>query len=589
MKKFIIQVLATVVGIVLLTSIVVFSLILINIIAFIPSKFVVKDKSILEINLNNSILESSNDREVPISLLNNVKHVYLKDILDVINHAKTDDKIEGISLKLSNINAGYSQIAEIRQALLNFKESKKFIYSYSNECDQRSYYLSSVADSLYVNPNASIELAGLSAEVLFYKNLGQKFGVNFEVIRHGKYKSAVEPYLRDNLSEENRYQLKNLLQNFWNKISSDIISSRKITNESLNKSVDSLYGFIPELAYKNKLVDRLIYESQYDNLIKKRLGLSDEDSINKISLEQYKEFTEDVSFINDKIAILYASGQIYTGKGDTEVYSKTFINLINEIKNNDDIKAVVLRVNSPGGSANASAEILYELYELKKKKPLIVSFSDIAASGGYYISMAADKIYAQDNTLTGSIGVLGMIPDVKKLANTIGITSDYVSTNSNSNYYSITRGTSKGFKEIMNKGITITYNKFVNEVMKGRHMTYAQVDSVGQGRIWSGRDALEKGLVDEIGGFNEAIEYAAKKAGVTSYNLVSYPEEKTNWDLIVNMFTSDDNDDLNQSGIIENLIKYELGKDHYKLYQKIKNIESNQGIIYLMPYDVEIK
>lgn len=588
MKKFIIQVLATIVGIVLLTSIVVFSLILINIIAFIPSKLVVKDKSILEINLNNSILESSNDREVPISLINNVKHVYLKDILDVINHAKTDDKIEGISLKLSNINAGYSQIAEIRQALLNFKESKKFIYSYSNECDQRSYYLSSVADSLYVNPNASIELAGLSAEVLFYKNLGQKFGVNFEVIRHGKYKSAVEPYLRDNLSEENRYQLKNLLHNFWNKISSDIISSRKITNESLNKSVDSLYSFIPELAYKNRLVDRLIYESQYDNLIKKRLGLSDEDSINKISLEQYKEFTEDVSFINDKIAILYASGQIYTGKGDTEVYSKTFINLINKIKNDDDIKAVVLRVNSPGGSANASAEILYELYELKKKKPLIVSFSDIAASGGYYISMAADKIYAQDNTLTGSIGVLGMIPDVKKLANTIGITSDYVSTNSNSNYYSITRGTSKGFKEIMNKGITITYNKFVNEVMKGRHMTYAQVDSVGQGRIWSGRDALEKGLVDEIGGFNEAIEYAAKKAGVTSYNLVSYPEEKTNWDLIVNMFTSDDND-LNQSGIIENLIKYELGKDHYKLYQKIKNIESNQGIMYLMPYDVEIK
>ncbi|QYN51340.1 MULTISPECIES: signal peptide peptidase SppA [Apibacter] len=588
MKKFIIQVLATIVGIVLLTSIVVFGLILINIIAFIPSKFVVKDKSILEINLNNPILESPNDKEASISLLNNDKRVYLKDILQVINQAKTDEKIEGISLKLSNINSGYSQIAEIRQALLNFKESKKFIYSYSNDCDQRSYYLSSVADSLYVNPNASIELAGLSAEVLFYKNLGQKFGVNFEVLRHGKYKSAVEPYLRDNLSEENRYQLKNLLENFWYKISSDIISSRKITNESFNKSVDSLYGFIPELAYTNNLVDRLIYESQYDNLIKKRLSLSDEDSINKISLEQYKEIIEDVSFINDKIAILYASGQIYTGKGDSEIYSKTFINLINEIKNDDDIKAVVLRVNSPGGSANASAEILYELYELKKKKPLIVSFSDIAASGGYYISMAADKIYAQDNTLTGSIGVLGMIPDVKKLANTIGITSDYVSTNANSNYYSITQGTSQGFKGIMNKGITITYNKFINEVMKGRHMTYAQVDSVGQGRIWSGRDALEKGLVDEIGGFNEAVEYAAKKAGVTSYNLVSYPEEKNKWDLIVNMFTSDANE-LNQSGVIDNLIKYELGKDHYKLYQKIKNIESNQGIMYLMPYDVKIK
>lgn len=588
MKKFIFQVLATIIGILLLSSIVVLSLIFINIFAFIPSKFVVKDKSILEINLNNSILEDPNERDISISLLNNDKSISLKDILDVINYAQTDDKIKGISLKLSNLNAGYSQISEIRQALLNFKKSKKFIYSYSNDCDQKSYYLSSVADSMFLNPNANIELTGLSAEVLFYKNLGQKYGINFEVIRHGKYKSAVEPYIRDNLSEENRYQLKNILQNFWHKISNDIIASRKISIENFNKYVDSLYSFIPELAFKYKLVDKLIYESQYENLLKKKLGLANDDLFNKISIDQYKEIAQNISRSDNKIAILYATGQIYTGKGNTDIYSKTFIDQINEIKNDDDIKAVILRINSPGGSANASAEILYELYELKEKKPLIVSFSDIAASGGYYISMAADKIYAQENTLTGSIGVLGMIPDVKKLANNVGIDSDYVSTNSNSMYYSLTQGTSQGFKEIMSKGIDITYKKFINEVMKGRKMTFNQVDSLGKGRIWSGKEALENGLVDQIGGFYDAIDYAAKKAGVITYNLVSYPKERSGWDLIVNMITSNNNNDDN-TGILEKLIKYELGKENHKLFQRIKNIERNQGVMCLMPFDIEIK
>lgn len=588
MKKFIFQVLATIIGILLLSSIIVLGLIFINIFAFIPSKFVVKDKSILEINLNNSILEDPNERDISISLLNNDKSISLKDILDVINCAQTDDKIKGISLKLSNLNAGYSQISEIRQALLNFKKSKKFIYSYSNDCDQKSYYLSSVADSMFLNPNANIELAGLSAEVLFYKNLGQKYGINFEVIRQGKYKSAVEPYMRDNLSEENRYQLKNILQNFWHKISNDIIASRKISIENFNKYVDSLYSFIPELAFKYKLVDKLIYETQYENLLKKKLGLANDDLFNKISIDQYKEIAQNISRSDNKIAILYATGQIYTGKGNTDIYSKTFIDQINEIKNDDDIKAVILRINSPGGSANASAEILYELYELKEKKPLIVSFSDIAASGGYYISMAADKIYAQENTLTGSIGVLGMIPDVKKLANNVGINSDYVSTNSNSMYYSLTQGTSQGFKEIMSKGIDITYKKFVNEVMKGRKMTFNQVDSLGKGRIWSGKEALENGLVDQIGGFYDAIDYAAKKAGVITYNLVSYPKERSGWDLIVNMITSNNNNEDN-TGILEKLIKYELGKENYKLFQRIKNIERNQGVMCLMPFDIEIK
>ena len=586
MKKFIIQVLATIVGIILLTSIGVFSLIVINIIAFIPSKPVVKDNSILEINLNNPIIESPNDG-IDIFFIDNENHISLKEILDLIKYAKNDDKIKGISLKLSNLNAGYSQISEIRQALIDFKQSNKFIYSYSNDCDQKAYYLSSISDSLFLNPNASLELTGLSAEVLFYKNLGQKYGIGFEVIRHGKYKSAVEPYLRENLSKENKIQLNELLQNYWHKISNDIISSRKITTENFNECVDSLYSFIPELALRYKLVDRLINESEYDNIIKKKLVFNDDENINKISPYQYNKTIKNDSKSNNKIAILYATGQIYSGIGDTEIHSKTFIDNINEIKNDDNIKAVVLRINSPGGSANASAEILYELLELKKKKPIIVSFSNIAASGGYYISMAGDKIYAQENTLTGSIGVLGMIPDIKKLANNVGITTDYVATNANSLYYSLMEGTSEGFRDVMGKGVEITYKKFVNVVMKGRNMSFSQVDSLGGGRIWSGKDAVRHGLVDEIGNFNDAINYAAKKANLSKYNLLTYPKPKSEWDLFLSIIKPDNEE--TSVRIKDRFLKYELGNDNYKLLQKLKNIDNGQEIKCLMPFEIKIR
>ncbi|MDR2121591.1 MAG: signal peptide peptidase SppA [Flavobacteriaceae bacterium] len=592
MKKFIIQVLATVVGILLVTGLFVFGLIFLGILSSDSSKIDVEDNSVLEITLNKSIMENPNEREISIFSLEEGTNVYLKEILDLIKHAKTDDKIKGISLKLSYPEGGYSEISEIRQALVDFKKSKKFVYSYSNDCSQKAYYLASVADSLFLNPNATVELAGLSTEILFYKNLGEKYGIDFEVIRHGQYKSAVEPYIRENLSDENRLQLSELLGNIWLKVSGDIASSRKISIEKLNTIADSLYGFIPELALEHKLADKLINESEYDQVIKRKLGIFTDEKINKISLAKYKEANDRESYSNDKIAVLYATGQIYTGRGEEDIYSKTFIKQIKEIKKDDEIKAVVLRVNSPGGSANASSEILYELEELKKKKPLIVSFSDVAASGGYYISMAADKIYAQENTITGSIGVLGMIPNVKKLANNVGITSDHVSTNANSLYYSMTQGTSGDLKNVMTKGVEMTYKKFVGVVMKGRKMTYEQVDALGGGRVWSGKDALKNKLVDEIGTFDDAIAFAAKKSGLTEYGIISYPQEKSGWESFLNKIKSEDEDDEDENiriDVTDKLLEKELGKENYRIYQKVKNLDKEQGVKYLMPFDLAIK
>lgn len=587
MKKFTIQVMATIVGILSLIGISVIGLILLGII--VPSLFSgVEDNSVLEITLNKPVLESPSEKSISIFSLEDKTNLYLNDILNLIKHAKTDEKIKGISLKLTNPDVGYSEISDIRQALLDFKESKKFVYAYSNDCSQKAYYLASVSDSLFLNPNAIVELTGLSTEIMFFKNLGEKYGIDFDVVRHGKYKSAVEPYLRNNLSEENRLQLTELLGNLWTKISTDIAVSRKVSTQDINISTDSLFGFISNLSLKHKLVDKLVNESEYDQIIKDKLGISKDKKINRITLSKYKENVNLDLNTKDKIAILYAVGEIYTGKGDDAVYSKTFIKQIKEIKENENIKAVVLRINSPGGSANASAEILYELEQLKKEKPLIVSFGDVAASGGYYIAMAADKIYAQENTITGSIGVLGMIPNVKKLINNIGITTDYVTTNTNSLYYSPTQGMTAGMKDVMTQGIEITYKKFVGVVMNNRKMTFEQVDNLGQGRVWSGKQALDRRLVDEIGTFNDAIVFAAEKAKLEKYNTISYPIEKNFLESFFNKMESNDDDDI-QSSYVEKVLKKDLGKDNYQLYQKIKNMNKNTGILYLMPFELSIK
>lgn len=589
MKRFISQVLATIVGILLLFGITIFLLILMGIFSGSDKKSV-KDNSVLEITLKKPILESPSQKSTSIFEIESGKTIYFKEVIDLIKYAKTDTKIKGISLKLTDVQSGYADISELRQALQDFKKSGKFVYAYNNDSSQRSYYLASVADSLYLNPSAMIELSGISSEVHFFKNFGDKYGVGFDVIRHGKFKSAVEPFLRDNMSDENRLQLKELTHSLWTKISTDIAASRKLNINQVNTITDSLWGFIPELALKSKLVDKLINESQYDEIIKKKLGLSSSDKKNVTSLANYYDNVDLTSSEKDKIAILYASGEIYSGKGDQGVYSTDFIKLIKKAKEDKDIKAVVLRVNSPGGSANASAEILYELSELKKVKPLVVSFGDVAASGGYYISMAADAIYAQDNTITGSIGVFGMFVNVKNLSKNIGITSDYVATNANSMIYSPTQGLADGARSIIYRSIDMTYKKFVGVVMNNRHKSFEQIDAIGGGRVWSGTQALNIGLVDKIGTLSDAVNDAARRAKITKFSTVSFPEEKDAFQELLKKISGkddDDDDEESQADVMtDKIIEKKLGKENYKIFKMLQETEKNNGIMYLMPFEV---
>jgi len=591
MKKFFGNVFAVIVGNVLTFVIVCFLVGAVVLFSMMGSWFQSKgpkDGSVLEITFNSPIKESSMDDEVTLFGPPPDSQVYLRDIIRSIEAAKNDDKIKGISLKAGSFTGGASQLSDIRNALLDFKKSGKFIYAYSHNSNQAAYVINSTADSIFQNPMGMVSVQGLSAEVMFYKNMGDKFGVDFQVIRHGAYKSAVEPYLRDDLSPENREQLTLLLNDVWSNISQGVTKSRKFSDESWKTIVDSLYAFNPHVALKYKLVDKLAQEGEYDQVIADRLGVeADKDQTVQDALEKYTISLENYAATLEKesgrgqVAILYASGVIMPGEGFGGIQSEVYKQAIRDLKTDDHIKAVVLRINSPGGSADASEEILYELKELHKKKPIIVSFGDVAASGGYYIAMEADSIFASPNTITGSIGVLGMVPNVKKLINNLGITTDYVNTNQNSDFLKT------GFKPMSETGIhtmtemtEATYQRFVNHVMAARGMTFEQVDSIGGGRVWSGTQGQKLGLVDRFGTLEDAISAAAKKAGIDKYSVVSYPFRKGGIEEFIQQF---------QGVKSEEYIQQELGSDYYRIYQDLKSIKENKGIQLRMPYEIKIK
>lgn len=588
MKSFFGRVFSTIIGNILTISVFVVFLIALVFISMLstPSKDV-KKNSILELSFDNAIMESQMDQSVSLFDLSKQSSTYLIDIINSINNAKTDDNIKGISLKLDGISCGATQAEDLRDALLDFKKSGKFIYSYSNSGTQLSYYISSVADKIYQNPLGGTLLQGLSSNVMFYKNAGDKYGVDFQVIRHGQFKSAVEPFMRTSMSNENRLQLTELLNDLWGNISKSVTTSRKINDEQFKLITDSLYAFIPELGKQNKIYDVLAQETDYQKVLFQKLGLSkvnkksDFDILDEhiINIDEYNE-TLKIDSQKEKVAILYASGTIVEGDGFDGIQSKTYVKAIRDIANNDNIKALVLRINSPGGSANASEEILYELQELKKKMPVVVSFGDVAASGGYYIAQASDKIFAQPNTITGSIGVFGMIPNGKKLFNNLGFDFDEVSTNANSDQLkSLTTPLSSTAKNTIYKSIVLTYNKFVNHVATNRKLTYEQVDKIGEGRVWSGKRAKEIGLVDSFGNLNDAINEAAKLAKIEKYSTTSYPNRKDSFEEYLEKF---------QGKSVEASLQKELGTDGMKIYKEIKMINEQKGVQLRLPYDIEI-
>ncbi|UOV00012.1 signal peptide peptidase SppA [Chryseobacterium daecheongense] len=582
MKSFFKSVLANIVAILILCAVFFFFFMMTLVFSSMGGeKAIVKKNSILTINLKTHIIDSPTEEQNDLfNIKKQNKSVLIYEALEAINKAKTDDNIKGISIETDDLNAGITQIDDLRNAIEDFKKSGKFVYAYGNAVSQSSYYLGSVADKYYLNPSGMIELKGLATEVTFFKEFAEKYGIGIEVIRHGKFKSAVEPFLRNDISPENKEQLSTLLNDIWKNTSTRIAASRKINTVQFRTVVDSLYGMIPELSLKYRLADQLIQKTEYDNMIKSQLNLKEKDKLNKISLGKYISSYADENKSGDRVAVLYASGSINNGDEYNEIYSEKYIKYIKELEENDKVKAVVFRINSPGGSANASDGILFELQQLKKKKPLIVSFGDYAASGGYYIAMAADKIYSEPNTLTGSIGVFGIIPYFKDIANKNGVRSDIVSTNANSQYYSSLNGVTPYGVSLITKSVEGTYKRFVHFVTQNRKQSFEQIDDVGGGRVWSGTRAKEIGLVDELGTLNDAIKFAAQKAGLKSYQVASYPKKMSPFEQIFS--------DLNEEDISARVIKNKIGKANYEILQQITDKKLQSEVKMEMPYQIKI-
>lgn len=585
MKNFIKTVLANVIALfiagLLLPFFLLFIIVIIGSASSSDKDIKIKENSVLTIDFKSKIVEHENESEASMFDLKDDAELKYQDILNAIETAKNDDKIKGISIELDDIDAGITQIDDIRKSLEDFKKSNKFVYAYGNNVSQASYYLGSVADQYFLNPVGGIELKGLSSEVVFLKEFAEKYGININVIRHGNFKAAVEPFLRNEMSPENKEQMTALLNDTWGEISSKIIQSRKLDPTEFKTVVDSLYATIPDLSLKYKLADKLVQKSEYEEIIKNKLNIGKDEKLNKVSIRNYAFSQVDTKTNDNKIAVLYASGTIYNGNKYSDIHSERYIQYIKNLAQDDNIKAVVLRVNSPGGSANASDEILYELQQLKQKKPLIISFGDYAASGGYYISMAGDRIFAQNNTITGSIGVFGVIPDAKNLANRNGIYSDVVSTNANSNMISPFSGLSSGTLAIAQRSVVNTYNRFVHFVSKNRNKTAEEVDAVGSGRVWSGKRAKEIGLVDEIGSLNDAVKYAANKANIAEYEAVSYPEKVDKFEQIMG--------NLRQGNIAESYVKSQISEENYQLFKVFSDQNFKNSIQMTMPYIIRIK
>lgn len=583
MKSFFKNVLANIVAVMILIAIFfMFILMMVAASAFGDSKPNIKKNSILTLDFKTNIIDSPTEdrQEFMFPSGDSQKNVLIYDMLEAIKKAKTDDKIKGISIETDRLSAGISQLDNIRAALEDFKKSGKFVYAYGNSVSQGAYYLGSVADQYFLNPSGGIELRGMSTEVPFFKNFTEKYGIGTEIIRHGKFKAAVEPYMRNEISPENREQLTTLLNDIWKNTSTRITTSRKIDSAQFRTVVDSLYGIIPDLSLQHKLADKLVQKTEYDEFLKSKLQLKEKEKLSKVSFTKYiNSFSEDNIDKDNQLAVLYASGAIYDGEGYDNVYANNFVKEIKKLTENDKVKAVVLRINSPGGSAPASDEILFELQQLKKKKPLVVSFGDYAASGGYYIAMSADKIYSEPNTITGSIGVFGVFTYLKEMAAKNGIRADAVATNANSNSYSLINGVSPGTVTMMTKSVESTYKRFVHFVTVNRKKSFEQIDEVGGGRVWSGTRAKHIGLVDELGSLTDAINFAAKKANMTDYNVSTYPKKMSQFEQFFKGMEEDE--------ITAKLIKNRIGAENYKIFEQLKNPNLKGGVMMEMPYQVK--
>ncbi|RZJ68869.1 MAG: signal peptide peptidase SppA, partial [Flavobacterium sp.] len=548
-----------------------------------------KDNSVIELDLtkvSSDYAGKFNSDEF--AFLNSEPKEGLIDVLNAIEAAKTDKKIKGISITNSTARLGMAQTKALRDQLNDFKKSGKFVVSYSDTYSQSDYYLSSVADTVYINPIGELDFKGLSSEVMFFKDIQDKTGIKLEVIRHGKYKSAVEPFLSNEMSPENREQISSLLNSVWGSMVSEISESRKISVDSLNSIAENLSARNAQMAKDVKLVDKVGYIDQYHDGIRKALKVKKDEEFNTIDILDYVQTAELANILkggDDTIAIIYAQGEITGGEGGLNVIGEEAMRKsLKEARDNAKVKAIVLRIDSPGGSALTSELIWRDIELAKKKKPVVVSMGNLAASGGYYIACNANRIFAEPNTITGSIGVFGMLPNLTQLSKNIGINTVQVSTHKNSAGYSVFAPLEDHTREIIQESVENIYTTFVNRVATGRKMTFEQVDAIAQGRVWAGTDAAKNGLVDEIGGLDAAIKYAAKLGKTNSYSTKNYPEFETSLEKYFAGMSG-----LPFAKTKEEFIKEEVGEENYRLIERIRRVSQLRGTQVMMPYEIIIR
>lgn len=592
MKDFFKFTLATVTGIIL-SSIVLFFIgimVIFGIVSSSDTETVVKKNSVMMLDLNGILVERTQEslENVLSMLTGDNSNVYgLDDILASIKKAKENENIKGIYIQASALGSPYASLQAIRNALTDFKESGKFIVAYSDGYTQGLYYLSSVADKVILNPKGMIEWRGIASAPIFYKDLLQKVGIEMQIFKVGTYKSAVEPFIATEMSPANRKQVTEFIGSIWGQVVSGVSDSRNISPDSLNAYADRMLMFYPaEESVKCGLADTLIYKNNVRDYLKQLANVDKDDRLPILGLDDMinvkKNVPKDKS--GDIVAVYYASGEITDQSGSAAsedgIVGNKVIRDLRKLKDDKDVKAVVLRVNSPGGSAFASEQIWHAVKELKAEKPVIVSMGDYAASGGYYISCVADTIVAEPTTLTGSIGIFGMVPNVKELADKVGITYDVVKTNKFADFGNLMRPFNNDEKALMQMMITEGYDTFLTRCAEGRHMTKEAIGKIAEGRVWTGETAKKLGLVDELGGIDKALDIAVKKANLNGYTVVSYPEKK---DFLSTLL------DTKPTNYVESqLMKSKLG-DYYKDFSLLKNLSERSMIQARVPFELNIK
>ena len=582
------------IGIALSLGLVFFFLILGGIIGsfseFGPEPYAIENKSILHVTLKGTIQEKTNSEFDPSAFKFN-ESVGLSDILFALDQAKSDDQIKGIYIDIDELNCGISTARTIRQALDDFKKSSdKFVIAYfqGEGISQKEYYIGSVADQCYAFPTSSFMLTGLGSEAVFFKKLLDKLDVEVQVIRgqNNDFKSAVEPFFLTGLSDSARMQNQVLMNGIWNELAADISSGRSIKTSDFNAWINNMEVVNPEQALSHKLVDGLLYKDELMDKLAKKAGVSESNDIKWAELNDYAQnaFYESQVLIQAEtasVAVILAEGEVAVD-GDG-VSSKKLCRLFEKVRNDDDIKAVVFRINSPGGSALASEEIWREVMLTQKKKKVYVSMGDVAASGGYYIATPADRIFAEATTITGSIGVFGMIPYTgKMLENKLGITFDRVQTHSHSVMSTNRKLTTEELAMVQNE-VNGIYSQFMERVAKGRSLSVAKVNQIARGRVWTGKDALAIGLVDEIGSLTDVIDFAKREIKDKEAKVIYYPKVKEDkFGAILKMIEQENEDEESRL----HLKKSSLPNELLEQYERIKAIESKMGIQMRMPYDL---